>query len=70
MDRFILAGGARVTRAAAPDQAIVVPSPDRVRAALNGSVNEWKSSAASVLGRVAAFHEQRTREMSGQREAP
>ncbi|MDN8617223.1 hypothetical protein [Variovorax ginsengisoli] len=69
MDRFI-AGGARETRAAAPEQAIVVPSPDRARAALNGSVNEWKSSAASVLGRVAAFHEQRTREMSGQREAP
>lgn len=70
MDRFILGGGARETRAAAPEQAIVVPSPDRVRAALSGSVNEWKSSAASVLGRVAAFHEQRTREMSGQREAP
>jgi hypothetical protein len=70
MDRFILAGGARVTRSAAPEQAIVVPSPDRARAALNGSVNEWTNSAASVLGRVAAFHEQRTREMSGQREAP
>lgn len=70
MDRFILGGGARETRAAAPEQAIVVPSPDRARAALSGSVNEWKSSAASVLGRVAAFHEQRTREMSGQREAP
>lgn len=70
MDRFILGGGAHETRAAAPEQAIVVPASDRARAALNGSVNEWKSSAASVRGRVAAFHEQRTREMSGQREAP
>ncbi|OUL98802.1 hypothetical protein [Variovorax sp. JS1663] len=70
MDRFILAGGARETRAAAAEQAIVVPSPDRARAALNGSITDWKSSAASVLGRVAAFHERRTREMAGQREAP
>lgn len=70
LDRFILAGGPRETRGAAPERAIVVPSPDRARAALNGTVNDWKNSAASVLGRVADFHEQRTREMAGQREAP
>ncbi|KWT69562.1 MULTISPECIES: hypothetical protein [unclassified Variovorax] len=70
LDRFILEGAAREARAAAPERAIVVPSPDRARAAFNGSVNDWKESAASVLGRVAAFHEQRTREMAGQREAP
>ncbi|VTU44016.1 hypothetical protein [Variovorax sp. RA8] len=78
MDRFILAGSARETRGVspvhaqphAPAQAIVVPSPERTRAALDGSMSEWKSTASSVLGRVAAFHEQRTREMAGQREAP
>lgn len=70
MDRFILAGAARDTRASAQERAIVVPSPERTRAAMDSSVNAWKSGAVSMLGRVASFHAQRTREMSGQREAP
>ena len=58
-----------------PERGIVVSShvvsPSRAEAALDASVQEWKSGASSMLGRVAAFHEQRTREMATQqREAP
>jgi len=73
VDRFIL-GTAQApdVHLAARERAIVVPSQgpsgERTRAAFDASVSEWKSGAASMLGRVAAFHEQRTREM--QREAP
>lgn len=41
-------------------------SQGRVQAGFQASVQDWKSSATSVLGRVAAFHEQRTREMAAQ----
>lgn len=43
-----------------------LPSQGRVQAGFQASVEDWKSSATSVLGRVAAFHEQRTREMAAQ----
>lgn len=48
-----------------------LPSAGRVQSGFQASVNEWKSGATSVLSRVAAFHEQRTRDMAvQQRESP
>ena len=75
VDRFILGNGPRPdARMATPERAIVVPvqgpTAERTKAVLDGSVREWKSGAASMLDRVAAFHEERTREMAQQREAP
>lgn len=75
VDQFILGTAPRSeAHTPTPERAIVVspqgPSAARTRAALDASVSEWKNGAASLLGRVAAFHEQRTREMAQQREAP
>jgi hypothetical protein len=57
-----------------PERGIVVSgrgvSPERAKAALASSVSDWKSGASAMLGRVADFHQRRTREMAAEREAP
>ncbi|MFZ3119817.1 MAG: hypothetical protein WA159_16060 [Variovorax sp.] len=63
------AGAARAVRV---EPGVVVtpvdrlPNVGRLQAGFQASVEGWKGSATSVLGRVAAFHEQRTREMAVQ----
>lgn len=65
---------ARVADAAIARQAEnIMPPAQRVRSAFQATTNEWRSTSSDLLGRVAAFHQQRTREMatqSSQREAP
>ncbi|CAN7783855.1 hypothetical protein LJR175_008354 [Variovorax sp. LjRoot175] len=75
VDHFILGVGPRPeARITMPERATFVPaegpSAERAKEAFEASVAGWKSGAAAVLSRVAAFHEQRTREMAGQRDGP
>lgn len=51
----------------------IMPPAQRVRSAFQATTNEWRNTSSDLLGRVTAFHQQRTREMatqSSQREAP
>ncbi|WP_454909857.1 hypothetical protein [Variovorax gossypii] len=52
----------------------VMPPAQRVRSAFQATTSEWRNTSSDLLGRVAAFHQQRTREMTtqaqGQQEAP
>ena len=66
LDRAIL-GGNNFQRGSAQGQ---IAATERTRSGMEASVSQWKSGASAMLGRVAAFHEQRTRDMATQREAP